>query len=259
MSPGTGVIAGVLLVAVGVTIGTGGPAAPARAAEIDHARQYETCMVLVQRNPEEAFESALAWRDMGGGDAARHCVAAALAGLKQFAEAGQRFERLAQEIKGKPEFSALLLGQAAQAWLLDGKPERAEAALTAALKLTPEAPDLLIDRAAARAGMAEYWDTVDDLNRAIELDPGRVDALVFRASAYRFLDSLELAEVDLEAAIARDGDHAEALLERGMVRRLKGDEDGARRDWLKVLSVAPGTPAAAGAQRNLELMDVKVR
>ncbi len=68
----------------------------AAAAEIDHAREYGACMTLVQRDAEEAFESALAWRDMGGGDAASHCVAAALLGLKQYAEAARRFETLAR-------------------------------------------------------------------------------------------------------------------------------------------------------------------
>ena len=49
------------------------------------------------------------------------------------------------------------------------------------------------------------------------------------------------------------------MLERGIVRRLKGDDDGARRDWLTVLTIAPGTSAARAAQANLEKMDVKAR
>ena len=232
---------------------------PAAAAEIDHAREYSACMTLVQRDAEEAFESALAWRDMGGGDAASHCVAAALLGLKQYAEAARRFETLARKIKAKPRFKAALLAHAAQAWLLDGKPERADGVLTAALTLDPEAPDLHIDRAVARAAMKLYREAVGDLDRAIELDPGRADAFVFRASAYRYLDSLDRAEADAERALALDGRHPEGLLERGMVRRLKGDDDGARRDWLEVLSIAPGTSAARAAQRNLEKMDVKTR
>ncbi|MFQ5619718.1 MAG: hypothetical protein ACE5FR_12160 [Rhodospirillales bacterium] len=231
--------------------------AAAPAAEIDHARQYRACMTLVQRDAEEAFDSALAWHDMGGGDAASHCVAAALLGLKQYAEAGRRFETLARKIKAKPHLRAELLAQAAQAWLLDGKPERADSALTAALKLNPDAADLLTDRAAARAAMKLYREAVEDLDRAIELEPGRADAFVFRASAYRYLASLDLAAADLERALALEAEHPEGLLERGIVRRLKGDKDGARRDWLEVLDVAPGTSAARAAQANLEKMDVK--
>lgn len=234
-------------------------AVAAVAQEIDDARKYETCMNQVRQDPDKAFDTALAWRDLGGGDAARHCLAAALMGLKHYAEAAQRFERLAQEIKAEPAFKAKLLGQGAQAWLLDGKPGRAEAVLTAALKLAPDTPALLVDRAEARAALSAYWEAVDDLNRAVELDPRRPDAYVFRAAAYRMLDSLDLAEDDLAQALALNPLHPEALLERGIVRRLKGDDNGARRDWLKVLTVAPGTPTAEAAQRNIEKMDVKVR
>ena len=233
--------------------------AAAPAAEIDHAREYSACMTLVQRDAEEAFESALAWRDMGGGDAASHCIAAALLGLKQYAEAARRFETLARKVKAKPRFKAQLLAHAAQAWLLDDKPGRADSVLTAALKLNPDAADLLIDRAVARAAMKLYREAVEDLDRAVELEPGRADAFVFRASAYRYLDSLELAAADAERALALDADHPEGLLERGIVRRLKGDDDGARRDWLTVLTIAPGTSAARAARANLEKMDVKAR
>ena len=54
---------------------------PARAAEIDHAEEYAACMALVEEDAEEAFETALAWESMGGGNAARHCAAVALIGL----------------------------------------------------------------------------------------------------------------------------------------------------------------------------------
>jgi len=48
-------------------------------------------------------------------------------------------------------------------------------------------------------------------------------------------------------------------LERGILRRLKGDDAGARADWLMVLSLAPDGPASDAARTNLEKMDVKVR
>jgi hypothetical protein len=49
------------------------------------------------------------------------------------------------------------------------------------------------------------------------------------------------------------------LLERGILRRLKGDDKGARADWLKILATAPSGAAADAARKNLELMDVKER
>ena len=53
-------------------------------------------------------------------------------------------------------------------------------------------------------------------------------------------------------------DNAEGLLERGILRRLAGDEAGARDDWLKVLALAPEGPAAVDARANLERLDVRV-
>ena len=65
------------------------------------------------------------------------------------------------------------------------------------------------------------------------------------------------ARADTDAALARDPAHPEALLERGILKRLAGDKDGARADWIKLLEVAPKTAAADAARANLEKMDVK--
>ena len=92
-----------------------------------------------------------------------------------------------------------------------------------------------------------YGGAVDDLDRAIALDPGRADSYAFRASAHRFLDDLGRAEADAEGALALDGNHPEALLERGIIRRLGGDDEGARSDWIRLL--APGARAAGGRER----------
>lgn len=228
---------------------------PAAAEEIN--QRYRDCMALAKKTPQAAFDEALAWTGLGGGQAADHCAAAALVGLGQYEEAARRFEALAQVIKAEAPARADLLAQAAQAWLLGGDGARAEAVLDAALKLAPGDVDLHIDRAAARAQMGRYRSAVADLTQAIAKDPGRADAYVFRASAYRFLDDPARAEADVERALALDAGHAEGLLERGILRRLQGDDAGARRDWLAILTGHPGTPAADAAKANLEKMDVR--
>ncbi len=48
-----------------------------------------------------------------------------------------------------------------------------------------------------------------------------------------------------------------ALLERGNIRRLRGDADGARQDWLRVALLAPGSAAEAAAKANIERLDIK--
>lgn len=232
---------------------------PLAAAEIDHAVQYQACIALAKSEPEQAFESALAWRDLGGGEAAEHCVAVALIGLNQFADGAARLENLARRTKREAGIRAGLLGQAAQAWLLNENPTRAEGSLTAALKLVPDQPELLIDRAQARAALNDFAGALEDLDRSITIHGGSADAFAFRAAAHRLLDQGEAAMADAEAALSLELNHPEALLERGILRRLSGNDRGAREDWLMVLSVAPEAPAATAARANLEKMDVNTQ
>ena len=248
-------LARLLCAAVPVTIIAAPGMAPGKV--IDHAHQYKACMALAKTAPQEAFETALTWRGLGGGDAAEHCVAVALIGLGQHTKAAGRLEALAGKAKQGATLKAGLLAHAAQAWILAGRAMRAESVLTVALKLTPSDSALMVDRAQARAGYKDYVGAVEDLSKAIELGGGAADAFVFRASAYRHLDRLELALADIERALALEPTHLDGLLERGILRRLREDNDGARQDWLGILRTAPGSPAAEAARRNLESMDVK--
>ena len=86
----------------------------------------------------------------------------------------------------------------------------------------------------------------------LQTDPVRVDALIYRASANRALDRLDPALADVEKAIARTPNSAAAVLERGNIRRLKGDSEGARQDWERVGQLAPGSQADMAAKANIE-------
>ena len=67
------------------------------------------------------------------------------------------------------------------------------------------------------------------------------------------------AEEDIGRALAIAPTHPEALLERGNIRRLRGDREGARKDWLRVITAGPAALEAAAARLNLERMDLKQR
>ena len=156
-----------------------------------------------------------------------------------------------------PVLRAGVLAQAAKSWEEVDELERAVANQTTALELMPDNPDLLTDRALTLALAGNFWEAIDDLNRVIEMDPYDADAFVFRASAYRFVDATELALEDADQALMLDPEHPEGLLERGNIRRLNGDTDGARADWLKLVEIHGGRPAADAAQRNLEILDLQ--
>lgn len=233
-------------------------AATLAAESTDPNRRYVACMALAETDAQQAFDQAVAWAGLGGGDAAHHCAAKALFFLRQYAEAARRFEDLAQAVKSGPKFKAELLGQAAQGWMMANDPQRADEVLGAAVKLNPDDPELWVDRGLARAARQAYPSAIDDFTRAIELEPRDPAAFTFRATAHRYLNELDAAAADLAKALAIDSEDADALLERGILNRLRGNDTAARGDWLLVLQVAPNTPAAKAAQDNLQKMDLRV-
>ncbi len=56
-------------------------------------------------------------------------------------------------------------------------------------------------------------------------------------------------------ALALDPQNVAALLERGILRRLAGNNEGARSDWERIRQLAPNSPEAATAAANLKLLD----
>lgn len=233
---------------------------PAGAQTIDelNQREYRACIKQVDIDPNDAFEKALAWQDLGGGPPAQHCAAVALMRLGHHREAAARLEAMAKEMPDDtpPAAVAGILAHAGIAWLEGGDFERAYSVQTAALELMPGSPEILADRSMTLAQQDRYWEAVDDLTRALESDADRVDLLVLRASAYRYIDANDLALEDLERALTLDPTNPEALLERGIQRRLAGDKDGARADWLKLIKLHDGRPAAEMARRNLEKLEL---
>jgi tetratricopeptide (TPR) repeat protein len=230
--------------------------APRRSSEASPEDRYHACMTQVRSDAYNALQMAEAWRKQGGGEAARHCAAAAEMELGRFSDAGETLDALARNgPPSNPILRASLYGQAAHAWLAADLPDRAEAASTDALTLAPRDAGLLVLRARARAGQRRFGEAISDLDQAIIIDPKFADAYVFRASALRQEKALDSAAADLDEALTLDPRHPEALLERGIVRLLKGDGAGARADWQTLIAFDPKTPAAEQARLNLERMD----
>ncbi len=234
--------------------------AQARYSEMPVGRAYQSCLALARAKPAEGFEAAIAWRDEGGGPAARHCTAIALVGLGQLEEAAQRLEDLAQNMTGFGVVErAAVLGQAGKVWLRLNDGTRAYAVLTAALKLSDTSAELWVRRGEVLASAGEYWEAIDDFNQSLDRNSTSPDALIFRAAAYRLLGVAELAADDIARALALDPTNPDALAELGMVRNAKGDRGGARQAWLDAINAAPGSPAADTARAAIERMDVKTQ
>ncbi len=220
--------------------------------------RYDRCLELIKRNPGTAIDQANGWFHDGGGAASLHCEGLALVELKRYAEAAARFEEAARNgVKGKPAERAALQDQAGNAWLLAGKPDKADAAFSAALAFAPQDEDLLVDRARAR-GVRRAWAAAEaDLSAVLSLDPNRADALVLRASARHAEGRRAEARADIEHALEIDPGYPEALLERGAMKLEAGDAAGARADWQEVMREAPGTGEAAAAQVRFQSLAAK--
>ncbi len=230
----------------------------AQSETIDHAHQYHACMELVRNAPEEAFDSALTWKSLGGGEAAEHCIGTALINMKRYKTGAERLEELADYSRRPKEFKAQILAQAAQGWFLADELDRARAVLTTAITLDQHNANLYVDRAHIRSTQHHYKDALDDLNKAITLHKAHVDAFVFRGTIYRLTEEFEKALNDINHALTLDPSHSEAYLERGMLHRIDHKNDLARKDWLAAIELAPNSDTAETARLNLEKMDLAV-
>ena len=125
------------------------PPDPPRLADGPEARR---CMALLRDDPQGARGYALAWEARGGGEGAQYCDGLAILALGEPLRAAERLEAIASRSSAGRTARAAVFAQAGQAWLMAGDSDRAFAAATLALTLTPEDGDLLIDRAVRNPG-----------------------------------------------------------------------------------------------------------
>ena len=230
-----------------------GPGAAVEPARLGGGPDYERCFGLLRTDPGEALLYADGWEAAGGGEGARYCAALSLLALGETERGAERLEDLARRSGADAATRAAVFAEAGSAWTLAGEPDRAFAAATMALTLSPDDPALALDRALALGSMDRYAEALQDLDRAVALDPSRAEAWALRGAAKRQLGRAGDAERDIERALSLAPDNAEALLERGALRRVKGDVRGARADWERAARLAPDSAAAELARRNLEL------
>jgi tetratricopeptide (TPR) repeat protein len=226
------------------------PPEPPRVAD---SPEYEACLGQLRDDAQGALSYAEAWEGAGGSDGARHCSALALLALGEAERAATRLEALGGRASIGPTARGAVYGQAGQAWMVAGQPSRALGAFTLALAQTPNDPELLVDRAIAAATLGRYADALADTERALAQDDQRAEAWVYHAAALRQLDRTQEALRDIERALEIEPGSPEALLERGILRQLQGDAEGARADWEAVMANSPDSAAADLAEQNLAL------
>ncbi|MBU6444603.1 MAG: tetratricopeptide repeat protein [Alphaproteobacteria bacterium] len=245
----------VTILLLGAVAAPAAPASPLDNPALPGATRYDRCLALAESRPRAALAAAEAWR--GGGAAAAHCQAVALVGIGRYSEAALKLDGLARDPAITDSVHrADLFDQAGNAWLLAHKSGPAQSSFSEALRLEPGNPDLLADRARAKALDADWTGADSDLSAALTRDPRRPDLLVLRASARRALHRLKEALADVEAALRLKPNDAEALVERGALKFDAGDKEGAVADWQKTIALAPGSDAARSAREHLAQLGV---
>jgi len=197
------------------------PFSQSASADISRAEQerLEACLVKVETAPSEAYEDSLAWLSNGNRPKARYCNAVSLMAMDRLAEGAARLEALATAPDPiTAEDRTAYLAQAGNAWLASNHPEAAIVALTDALKLNPNDPAVLKDRAAAYLSVERWVEGVDDLDAALDLSPQDAEALGLRARARLATNDLRAAKADMESALIYDGENIDLLVLRGDIR-----------------------------------------
>ncbi|HWA02752.1 MAG TPA: hypothetical protein VG819_04405 [Rhizomicrobium sp.] len=215
------------------------------AAAFAAVQTYQQCADLAKSDGQAAYNQALAWHGAGGGAAAQHCEALALAQLGRYAEAASLFDALGRDRSQQNGARAQFFDQAGNTWLLAQDSTKAEVSFSNALMLVPDDVEMLADRARARA-MGKDWRGADaDLSAALSHDPNRADLLVLRASARHAAGRKAEARADIGRALDIFPNYGDALVERGAMKYEDGDAAGAHADWQQVVRAAPRSRAAA--------------
>lgn len=218
---------------------------------------YESCLALLPEDPAGALALITTWPN--GAEPARHCQALALIADDRVAEGAALLETLGQAAALPPRARALVLDQAAEAWMQARAWDQAYRVIGQALALIPDDPDLLVRRARVAAINRLETEAIGDLTRVLRTNPDRADALLIRAMTWRQMDQMDRARVDIDRAAALAPDDAEILLERGIQRQQNGDLTGAREDWERVVNLDPDSEAADLAEQNLALLNAGPR
>jgi tetratricopeptide (TPR) repeat protein len=147
------------------------------------APEFDQCVRMLDEDPEGARTLADTWAMRGGGEGAAHCAALAMLSLGDAERAAEALERIATRSEAGIAARAAVLGQAGEAWSAAGRPQRAHAALTLALALTPADPGLLTARALAALALDRPAEALADLERAVATDATIAEAWVLKAAA----------------------------------------------------------------------------
>ncbi|MDT8344061.1 MAG: hypothetical protein RQ752_06475 [Thermohalobaculum sp.] len=232
-----------------------GAALVAGAGQAGAVEDYDACLALVAENPGRAEAEAADWANFGGGPAAEHCRAMALAALGATRNAAGRLAMLGTDGGDLPDATrAEILVQAAGLYLDLQEIEAGLAVTEQALRLDRSAEALTM-RARLRAAAGQYGAALGDLDAAIETGGPTADRIMLRASARRREGRLVEARQDVAWALELSPGLPVAWLELGEIEAAAGARNAARDAFLMAIELDPGGDIAASARLSLQRME----
>jgi tetratricopeptide (TPR) repeat protein len=185
-------------------------------------KRHGACLAQAETSPKEAYEDGLIWRAEGGGALALHCVARAQLSLGQYDEAAERLSLVA-EMREVPDkaMRAAFLAEAGHALLLARRNDDARQKFSAAMELTPQDPELRLDRAQSSLLLQDWGAALADMDEVLKAQPGNTEALRMRGEAKLALRDFDGAAADAETALKFDPSYVPALLLRGKVKEVR--------------------------------------
>jgi tetratricopeptide (TPR) repeat protein len=231
--------------------------AAAAAEPLEHAR-LDLCLDKARADPATAMADASAWL----GEAAppetsypQQCLGYAYTLLLRW-EAAERAFLAAREAELEVNHfrRAQLAAMAGNAALAGSRPDAAIAALGLAATDAAVTGDAGLravvetDRARAMVMQGREDEAEAVLAAARSFDAQNALAWLLSATLARRLGKLDEAQGFIETAAALSPDYPEVGLEAGVIAMLQGREEAAKASWESVVTVEPGSEAAATAR-----------
>jgi len=166
--------------------------------------------------------------------------AAAALFLQSFDVAAKDYETAATLV---PTHVGARLGLA-DVYVRQNKPDKAEAAFTAAVQAVPNNPLVYNNRGMFLQNQGKTQPAIADFTRAIELDPNYTVAYTNRGFAAMAEGNPQAAEADFASALRIDPQQPLVYSLRGTARLSQGNPTAAIEDYNQVLKLDPQNPIA---------------
>jgi tetratricopeptide (TPR) repeat protein len=249
----------ILLIAASTAVAQPGPEADAVAHRhtqpyvadlpIDHAA---TCAALLKQNPPQAELEANDWAKVGGGAAARQCLALAFAAQEKWSPAADAFEQAgrAAELDHLPIAPALWM-QAGNAALAGDEAVRARKAFDRALGLPGLSNEMKgevhLDRARAGVSTNDLAGARADLSEATKLVPRDPLGWLLTANLARKQKDLPGALNAIREAARLAPRDAAVAYEGGNIAAAGGQMGDAKAAWTRAAQLDPQSDAGQAA------------